>query len=281
MTSRRPLATKLPLVGFRSLFKGWLKFSIIQRTGKVGELVSNANEHVQEMRLEFETDIWKHVDSEARMELMNICTDGAPACTINFQSNGGARSGPMLQLQVVVQIPDKSQYTETRNICFSKGVALLDKQLPVGANVPPSSRFFACTRRHVRFRDVLALEAAPVSEHYDTTPLPKASSFRWRGRASVCEALEVTMPGSAPSASTDVPATFKWCRRGTIPVLADSQTSEDAATTSESARVVKKRGREEYEGGSHMSHEATPEENVRMGVQAAAKRIKIGRIIVK
>jgi hypothetical protein len=89
------------------------------------------------------------------------------------------------------------------------------------------------------------------------------------------------MPGSAPSASTDVPATFKWCRRGTIHVLADSQTSEDARTTLESARVVKKRGREEYEGESHMSHEATPEENVRMGVQAVAKRIKIGRIIVK
>jgi hypothetical protein len=280
MTSRKPLATKLPLVGFRSLFKGWLKFAIIQRTGKVGELVSNANDHVQEMRLEFETDIWKHVDSEARMELMNICTDGAPSCTINFQSNGGAQSGPMLQLQVVVQIPDKSQYTETRTICFSKGVALLEKPLPVGANVAPSSRFLACIRRYVRFRDVAAL-AAPATEHYDTTPLPKASSFRWRGRASVCEALEVTMPGSAPSASTDVPATFKWCRRGTIPVLADSQTSEDARTTLESARVVKKRGREEYEGESHMSHEATPEENVRMGVQAVAKRIKIGRIIVK
>ncbi len=88
------------------------------------------------------------------------------------------------------------------------------------------------------------------------------------------------MPASAPSASTDVPATFKWCRRGTTPV-ADSPTSEDAATTSDSARAVKKRGREEYEGGSHMSHEATPEENMRIGVQAAAKRIKIGRIIVK
>ena len=89
------------------------------------------------------------------------------------------------------------------------------------------------------------------------------------------------MPGSAPSASTDVPATFKWCRRGTIPVLADNQTSEDAARSTDSAPVVKKRGREEYEGGSHMSHEATPEENVRIGVQAAAKRIKIGRIVVK
>jgi len=96
LTSRQPLATKLPLVGFRSLFKGWLRFAHIQRQGKVGELVSNANEHVQEMRLEFEPDIWKHVDSEARMELMNICTDGAPACTIT--SNGGARSGPMLQV---------------------------------------------------------------------------------------------------------------------------------------------------------------------------------------
>ena len=214
------MATKLPLPGCKSLAKSWQKFVHIMRWGRVScELERHP---VQKIVVQFEPDIWKQLDKEQQDELTALCTDGAPSCTMRLKTAEGkevSRSGPLFQLQVVVQnAPGRGAQQELRNVCFSEGVALLEKQLPRESRVVENSRFLACSRRYVKFQDIdghadqllASLSEAPQPVHANKAV--KASSFCWQGRGTVDAAPEAAAIRDVRGLSLpDAPGAFKWC----------------------------------------------------------------------
>ena len=122
------MAQRLPVTGSRTLGKNWMKFLHIMRLGKVVREVERSP--VQQLEVMFEPDLWKKLDSpQAREALTKVCTDGAPSCTMRLKTPEGKdvqRSGPLFQLTTTVLAPGKGQMSESRHVCFSEGVALLD-----------------------------------------------------------------------------------------------------------------------------------------------------------
>lgn len=245
--------TKLPLPGCKSLAKNWQKFFHIMRYGKVIKQVTY--DPVQQIQLMFEPELAKLLDPSEQEQLAQVCTEGAPSCTMRLKMAGPAgkeetRSGPLFQLQVIVQVPGKGQVQDLRNMCFSEGVALLEKQLKEG-QVVENSRFLACSRRYIKLRDPEALAeeqlAANIAANQimvEPVPAPKASSFRWQGRGSIV-AAEPTAARRTPSSPGDgnakaqVPASFKWCLKA-VPLGTSNAAGQEVT-------VGKKRGREDDE----------------------------------
>ena len=275
-------SAKLPLQGTKSLGKVWQKFVHIMRWGKVVKEVSR--EPVQQISLAWlwgggfsssDRDTLQLTDKE-REQLSQVCTEGAPSCTMRLK-NGEERSGPLFQLQVVVQVPGKGLQQDTRNICFSEGVALLEKPLQHG-RVHLNARFAACSRRCIKFRDVESLgdEAAGAAAAAPTaTPAAPltASCFKWRGKQSAQAPMtqhesSCTRLSGGENAKITIPSAFKWCNKGAVPICAVPDLSSG---------VGKKRGRED-EGGDVLSQQATKGGAGDVSVLVPAKRMRIGQI---
>jgi len=209
----------MPVSG-KMLAKGWLKFQHILRFGKVVREVERAP--VQQIEVLFEPELWRKLETpQQRADLTSVCTDGAPSCTMRLKTPEDKevqKTGPLFQMQVVVQVPGKGHMHELRNVCFSEGLALLEKQLPRESQVVANTHFRAFNRRFI-----------PV----------KASAFRWQGRGTVAaqdEAPAVRQP------LDPTPAAFKWCERGSVPLAPNSVPSPLATS-----KPGRKRGREESE----------------------------------
>lgn len=287
------MTTKLSLQGSRSLSKNWLKVTHIMRMGRV--VKSDTSESVQQIHLQFEPEIAKNFaqNEEQLKNLAQVCTDGWPSCTMRHKTAYGreeTRSGPLFQLQVVVQIPNKNPVQETRNCCFdvAQRVALLEKQLPRDGRVMANTRFVAVSRRHVKLRDMDALGDEPAAAPPGASQPVKASSFRWMGRGSAgactfsdtedMQSQAQTQPTAdatlnkaissdaaalqdVPASFQDVPASFKWRQR---PIHTTTQTAAAGDT------VGRKRGIEEEE-----------QNTVQTSTHCTTKRIKIGAIRVQ
>ena len=250
------MAQRLPVTGSRTLGKNWMKFLHIMRLGKVVREVERSP--VQQLEVMFEPDLWKKLDSrQAREALTKVCTDGAPSCTMRLKTPEGTdvqRIGPLFQLTTTVLAPGgKGQTSESRNVCFFEGVALLEKQLPRESQVIENGRFLAFTRRHnINFRDADAPAEARAEARIvalqqttlDASQHVKASAFRWQGRGALAASVETP---AAPHPSHPTPAAFKWCDRGSVatllmPLAAATTSSACSSATSTAGR---KRGREE------------------------------------
>jgi hypothetical protein len=236
----------MPVSG-KMLAKGWLKFQHILRFGKVVREVERAP--VQQIEVLFEPELWRKLETpQQRADLTSVCTDGAPSCTMRLKTPEDKevqKTGPLFQMQVVVQVPGKGHMHELRNVCFSEGLALLEKQLPRESQVVANTHFRAFNRRFIKFRDMDALEEARAVAEAKQMATPdiskpvKASAFRWQGRGTVAaqdEAPAVRQP------LDPTPAAFKWCERGSVPLAPNSVPSPLATS-----KPGRKRGREESE----------------------------------
>ena len=283
-------AARLPLPSSRSLARGWQKFYQIIRYGKVG--TPSGTEPVQQVSL-----LWtaggidsRQLGAEEREAIGTICTEGAPTCSMRLKASDGVedhRSGPLFQLTVVVQVQGK-QMLDKRHVCFSKGVALLEKPLPRDGKVAENSTFQCTTRRSVKFKEPNTAEcesaAAATAQCADAqaVPQPKASWFCWRGRnatavsvaagqqqrsqvlpADECARLSVT--------ACEVPEAFKWRNQGSVPECRPPVTSVQSAG--------KKRGRDD--GDCSQSMTQTTVSGSQGNDPPASKRIKICPIQIR
>jgi hypothetical protein len=266
------MAQRLPVTGSRTLGRDWMKFRHIMRLGKVVREVERSP--VQQLEVMFEPDLWKKLDSrQAREALTKVCTDGAPSCTMRLKTPEGTdvqRIGPLFQLTTTVLAPGgKGQTSESRNVCFFEGVALLEKQLPRESQVIENGRFLAFTRRHnINFRDADAPAEARAEARIvalqqttlDASQHVKASAFRWQGRGALAASVETP---AAPHPPHPTPAAFKWCDRGSVatllmPLAAATTSSACSSATSTAGR---KRGREETDDHMPTQHEREKRRN--------------------
>jgi len=263
------MTTKLPLTGSKSLAKNWQKFCNIFRFGKVIKEVTR--EPVQQVSLLFEPELSKDLDAHGQEQVALICTEGAPSCTMRLRAGADGkdetRSGPLFQLQVVVQTQPGKQIQDSRNVCFSQGLALLERQIKEG-RIVENSRFLACSKRYIKLRDVEALAdeqlaaaaAKPAMEEPEKAL--KASAFRWQGRGSVVAAESTAFHETLSSLGDGnthvhaVPATFKWCMKGSVPT-----TSSAAATPG----VGQKRGREDGDTEAEETSRKRPAKSIKIG----------------
>ena len=245
------MTTKLPVAGYKAMAKGWQKFGTMMRYGRVTkELVKDPVQQIGLVWSGTNPDARQTVEPALQSELAQACIDGAPSCSLKDRDE--TRSGPLFQLQVLVQAPGgKSVHQEVRNVCVSTDkngdwVALLTQHLPRESKLVENQRFLVCCRRTIKFKD--PDEATEGVEHAangqstaaaaSTVAPLRASSFRWsRGGDGGAGALDAS-PSAAPTRpQQQIPSAiaYGWCQRS---IRAHEHGSELPV-------AGKKRGREE------------------------------------